>query len=594
MVNGVGNNGQNPEYVKLKGQNKKIDVNNLTGLRKTQGNEAFFNMADKNKNGIIEQDEAQVMRANILNMANGNHTLSNRETKAHFGEMGTFEAISALADQQIAYEAGKEYVETNGNTSTHYTPEEIYTRTTDRDGVVTLASDDGSQEIRYPDGSKQIVTPDGTVTSYDKDGNKTSVMHNNGHTTTFPDANTSITKNAEGQTTQTIKMTDGQIVRTDFEYQDGKTIEREYSDIGSDAPLTSITVREQTSDGHKVDTKYSTEEDMTNNRPSEVVTDAHNPTLKTVTTYTYNEDGSYSTETTNSAGEKTVKKFNADGTEITEQNENNTTEIAGTHTVVKGESITQIVKNEMAKQGITNPTPEQLREAKQEFLELNKDLVKTYNGVKEEWKGNKFFYPDDVVKIPNFVKTEAPETPDETAAPEATVTTDPQTVSETSETETNPTPTDNVEITPEMEARKQEVQDTLGSECSVEFAQDGSLVVKDKNGKILPEVTKMANGATDNDSDINLMMAHDTNESKSLDLEEYKTFITGMLADAGIEITEANRAQIDSLIAESFNSMDNIDQNKALSREELKQNAESVINQLADSINTTLDSTLVE
>lgn len=49
MVNGVGNSGQNPEYVKLKGQNKKIDVNNLTGLRKTQGNEAFFNMVDKNK-----------------------------------------------------------------------------------------------------------------------------------------------------------------------------------------------------------------------------------------------------------------------------------------------------------------------------------------------------------------------------------------------------------------------------------------------------------------------------------------------------------------------------------------------------------------
>lgn len=67
------------------------------------------------------------------------------------------------------------------------------------------------------------------------------------------------------------------------------------------------------------------------------------------------------------------------------------------HTVQKGESVTKIVTDAMKAQGFENPTHEQIKNARAEFLEANKDTVKTYNGPKAEWKGNKYFHPNDKV-----------------------------------------------------------------------------------------------------------------------------------------------------------------------------------------------------
>lgn len=525
------------DIIKIKGTDKKIDLTKLEGLQRTEQNKAIFDMVDKNKDGVINKEEARMLQGNLLTGSGGNGKLSKSEANNAYGkQMNAFEAISALADQQKAIGEGKEYIEQNGKSTTriynsNVSDEYSYRADTDENGVTTTRLNDGSQEIQHKDGSRQEIKSDGTVISYDKDGKKTSVIID-GNTTTFPDANNSITKNAEGKVIQTTSFNDGVIVRTDFEYQDGKTIERAYSDVGDNAPLTGITVKEK-KDGHNVDTKFATEEDMANNKPSEIVTDAHNPTQKTVTKFTYNEDGTYSTETTNSAGDKTVKNFNADGTEIVEPQK---PEVPTTHTVVKGESITKIVTDALAQQGIENPTPEQLKEAKKEFLEANKDLVKTYKGVKKEWHGNKFFYPDDVVKIPNFVKE------DSAAVTEGN----------TDSTVKGNNPTDeNTEVT------------------------DENTVVDNGTEVVETQLTE---------EELSFINEFDSNDSSTISKEEFTALINDQLANLPPAVAEANTEQIQTLIDEAFAKIDAQNKDSELSQAELKQNFNTAVAELTGKI----------
>ncbi|MBR6722310.1 DNA-binding protein [bacterium] len=525
------------DIIKIKGTDKKIDLTKLEGLQRTEQNKVIFDMVDKNKDGVINKEEARMLQGNLLTGSGGNGKLSKSEANNAYGkQMNAFEAISALADQQKAIGEGKEYIEQNGKSTTriynsNVSDEYSYRADTDENGVTTTRLNDGSQEIQHKDGSRQEIKSDGTVISYDKDGKKTSVIID-GNTTTFPDANNSITKNAEGKVIQTTSFNDGVIVRTDFEYQDGKTIERAYSDVGDNAPLTGITVKEK-KDGHNVDTKFATEEDMANNKPSEIVTDAHNPTQKTVTKFTYNEDGTYSTETTNSAGDKTVKNFNADGTEIVEPQK---PEVPTTHTVVKGESITKIVTDALAQQGIENPTPEQLKEAKKEFLEANKDLVKTYKGVKKEWHGNKFFYPDDVVKIPNFVKE------DSAAVTEGN----------TDSTVKGNNPTDeNTEVT------------------------DENIVVDNGTEVVENQLTE---------EELSFINEFDSNDSSTISKEEFTALINDQLANLPPAVAEANTEQIQTLIDEAFAKIDAQNKDSELSQAELKQNFNTAVAELTGKI----------
>ncbi len=560
------------DIIKIKGTDKKIDLTKLEGLQRTEQNKAIFDMVDKNKDGVINKEEARMLQGNLLTGSGGNGKLSKSEAKNMYGkQMNAFEAISALADQQKAIGEGKEYIEQNGKSTTriynsNVSDEYSYRADTDENGVTTTRLNDGSQEIQHKDGSRQEIKSDGTVISYDKDGKKTSVIID-GNTTTFPDANNSITKNAEGKVIQTTSFNDSVIVRTDFEYQDGKTIERAYSDVGDNAPLTGITVKEK-KDGHNVDTKFATEEDMANNKPSEIVTDAHNPTQKTVTKFTYNEDGTYSTETTNSAGDKTVKNFNADGTEIVEPQK---PEVPTTHTVVKGESITKIVTDALAQQGIENPTPEQLKEAKKEFLEANKDLVKTYKGVKKEWHGNKFFYPDDVVTIPKFVKEEA------TAPAEGTPV------------------EDKPEVDPALQQRQQELQAKLGDTGTVVITDDGKFEVRGPNGAVLPEATRRANESIEDNPEQGLseeeneaIATFDTDKSGTLNKAEYTATMMEEITNLGIEINDSNRAQIQNLIDEAFAKIDEENNDGELTKAELAQKGADSVAQIADRLNEIL------
>ena len=76
----------------------------------------------------------------------------------------------------------------------------------------------------------------------------------------------------------------------------------------------------------------------------------------------------------------------------------------GTHKVVKGETIHKIVTDALKEQGIEEPTDEQIKKAKRALLKENADAVQTYTGKKKEWHGNKFFFPDEELTIPDYKK----------------------------------------------------------------------------------------------------------------------------------------------------------------------------------------------
>ena len=76
----------------------------------------------------------------------------------------------------------------------------------------------------------------------------------------------------------------------------------------------------------------------------------------------------------------------------------------GTHKVVKGETIHKIVTDALKEQGIDEPTDEQIKKAKKALLEENAEAVQTYYGKKKEWHGNKFFFPDEELTIPDYKK----------------------------------------------------------------------------------------------------------------------------------------------------------------------------------------------
>lgn len=555
MVDGIGGNqSQNQNILKLKGQKKTIDLNGLVGLRQTDKNKAIFERFDHDKNGVIDQNEAKQMQL-WMNKAAGNDKISNREMNKTFGK-DTFSALSALADQQ-AVGKGKKYVEINGNKSTTIYRSNVdsehdysYTKTNHDDGSSTIVSSDGTQTIQHKDGSRDDIDKDGTIISYDAKGKKTAVIKD-GLTTTFtPDGNKSITKNADGQTVSSMELRDNKEILTKYEYSNGNTIAREYAD-GAQIP-SSIIVSGRSSENGKtttIETKYNSEDDMKNNRPSSK-TENKGLATETTTTFEYDSKGNKKVSIYSGGSKNSVTHYeNSEGKTIS-AGEYDATQ---TYTVQKGDSITQIVTNALKEQGFANPTSDQINDAKEQFMEMNKDNVRTFGG---KASGKKGFFPNDTVSIPNFKSSISDvylDNVDVTAA----------------------------KITPEMKAKRQAIQQQLGDNYDVTYAKDGSLEVRNKNGVLLERATAMANKP----SDIDIMMKSDKNSSKTLDTTEYKSFILAQLKDCGVEITDNNRAQIEQLIDKSFNDIDTIKQDRELTREELQKNSHQIISNLADEIN---------
>lgn len=555
MVDGIGGNqSQNQNILKLKGQKKTIDLNGLVGLRQTDKNKAIFERFDHDKNGVIDQNEAKQMQL-WMNKAAGNDKISNREMNKTFGK-DTFSALSALADQQ-AVGKGKKYVEINGNKSTTIYRSNVdsehdysYTKTNHDDGSSTIVSSDGTQTIQHKDGSRDDIDKDGTIISYDAKGKKTAVIKD-GLTTTFtPDGNKSITKNADGQTVSSMELRDNKEILTKYEYSNGNTIAREYAD-GAQIP-SSIIVSGRSSENGKtttIETKYNSEDDMKNNRPSSK-TENKGLATETTTTFEYDSKGNKKVSIYSGGSKNSVTHYeNSEGKTIS-AGEYDATQ---TYTVQKGDSITQIVTNALKEQGFANPTSDQINDAKEQFMEMNKDNVRTFGG---KASGKKGFFPNDTVSIPNFK-------------------------SSISDVYLNNVDVTAAKITPEMKAKRQAIQQQLGDNVDVTYAKDGSLEVRNKNGVLLERATAMANKP----SDIDIMMKSDKNSSKTLDTTEYKSFILAQLKDCGVEITDNNRAQIEQLIDKSFNDIDTIKQDRELTREELQKNAPQIISKLTDEIN---------
>ena len=490
MVKGI--NG-NENVIKLKGQKQTIDAGKLEGLKKTKKNEVIFNKFDENKDGTLDTREANNMQTWLKETA-GNTKMSKREMKKATKDKESFEALSNLAKQQKDLVENNEYTEINDRVKTHVVKDEKgiskFDETEDKEGTITEEYDDGTKKVKYKDGSYDEIDKDGTITKFNENGDKTAVIKD-GKTTTFSGNKTTV-KDEKGEIIEETEVEDGKEIKNTYEREDGKTIKRQTTN----GVLDFITVS-QTDDGHTIDTTFETEEDMKNNKPSKVVKDAQNDALKTTTTYTYLDNGNVKIEVTNAKGEVTTTYQNDKGEEIENPEEQTT------YTVQKGDSITKIVKDALKAQGIENPTPEQLRKAKAAFLEMNKDLVKIYNGVKQEWKGNKFFYPDDVVKIPRFEKPEKPEKPEQPEQPEK-----PENANEENIVKTVKIPIQDVipEITPEQldEIRKiakqpkikpAELREAIISKLDVTFDVDvnsGKIVVKDKDGKVIKEFERPA------------------------------------------------------------------------------------------------------
>lgn len=555
MVDGIGGNQpQNQNILKLKGQKKTIDLNGLVGLRQTDKNKAIFERFDHDKNGVIDQNEAKQMQL-WMNKAAGNDKISNREMNKTFGK-DTFSALSALADQQ-AVGKGKEYVEINGNKSTTIyrsnvdsKPDYSYTKTNHDDGSSTIVSSDGTQTIQHKDGSRDVIDKDGTIISYDAKDKKTSVIKD-GLTTTFtPDGNKSITKNADGQTVSSMELRDNKEILTKYEYSNGNTIAREYAD-GAQIP-SSIIVSGRSSENGKtttIETKYNSEDDMKNNRPSSKTENKGLPT-ETTTTFEYDSKGNKKVSIYSGGSKSPVTHYeNSEGKTISAGQYDATQ----TYTVQKGDSITQIVTNALKEQGFANPTSDQINDAKEQFMEMNKDNVRTFGG---KASGKKGFFPNDTVSIPNFK-------------------------SSISDVYLNNVDVTAAKITPEMKAKRQAIQQQFGDNVDVTYAKDGSLEVRNKNGVLMERATAMANKP----SDIDIMMKSDKNNSKTLDTTEYKSMILAQLKAIGIEINDKNKAQIEQLIDKSFNDIDTIKQDRELTKEELQKNAPQIISNLADEIN---------
>lgn len=529
MVDGIGGNQpQNQNILKLKGQKKTIDLNSLVGLRQTDKNKAIFERFDHDKNGVIDQNEAKQMQL-WMNKAAGNDKISNREMNKTFGK-DTFSALSALADQQ-AVGKGKEYVETNGNKSTTIyrsnvdsKPDYSYTKTNHDDGSSTIVSSDGTQTIQHKDGSRDVIDKDGTIISYDAKDKKTAVIKD-GLTTTFtPDGNKSITKNADGQTVSSMELRDNKEILTKYEYSNGNTIAREYAD-GAQIPSSIIVSGRSSENGPTttIETKYNSEDDMKNNRPSSK-TENKGLATETTTTFEYDSKGNKKVSIYSGGSKNPVTHYeNSEGKTIS-AGEYDATQ---TYTVQKGDSITQIVTNALKEQGFANPTSDQINDAKEQFMEMNKDNVRTFGG---KASGKKGFFPNDTVSIPNF---------------------------------------------------KSSISDVYLNNVDVTYAKDGSLEVRNKNGVLMERATAMANKP----SDIDIMMKSDKNNSKTLDTTEYKSMILAQLKAIGIEINDKNKAQIEQLIDKSFNDIDTIKQDRELTKEELQKNAPQIISNLADEIN---------
>ena len=566
--------------LKLKGKDgQTIDLNKLKGLKETKENEALFKKYNSNGDHIIDEKEALAMRNNLQSIA-GNGTISKREIGKHFGKEA-FEALSSLAEQQKAQkqEAGQTEKSADG-----------YTSVKNQDGSITYILDDGSKETRFPDGKKVYTKPDGSTITHTSDGNKT------------------IMRDTEGNITSTIELTkDGREIRTEYETDGNKTIARAYEGTGKDAPLDSITVSEK-QNGHNIDTKYASEEDMKNGRPSEQIRDAQNPTLKTITKFTYDAKGNIKAETTDSAGKQSIKYTDANGKEIASEQFDIPEGINGgelPEVVVEAKAPTEEAKQLRQQLAQMYGDSFEVGYAKDGTIEIrnpdgsiNENLTAQANN---QLNNNTLLagaidggvLPEVVIEA-KAPTQEAKELRQQLAQIlgdnyEVGYAKDGTLEIRNTDGSVNENLTADANVMLDKEPLREQLAQVLGDNYDVEIAQDGNFIIRDKKtGEILKEATENANdmNATTDQEDIETIMAGSDviNKDGHIDKKEYNNFINSMLESAGFEITDNNREQIQKMIENSFTSLDSINADGKVTMEELQANAKEVIQKLTDDL----------
>lgn len=166
MVDSVGKQNVN---LSIKGSKAKLNTKNLNGTLITKDTPIFMKKYDKNGDGVITNEEAEVLLADLKKAA-GNNTLSAREfEKAGFGNKSEFEKLKTSADTK----SGKTTIQ-NGDVTT--------TVTKNDDGSFSRVTHNSKKEITVASNydangrvvSQNIKTSSSSVSTaynYDKAGN---------------------------------------------------------------------------------------------------------------------------------------------------------------------------------------------------------------------------------------------------------------------------------------------------------------------------------------------------------------------------------------------------------------------------------------
>lgn len=398
MVDNMGGLNLPHNQLKIKGKDgQKIDLTKLDGLQITEKNKSLFSKFDKNNNGKIDNDEILSMASNLAKIA-GNGKISKREIEKALGQ-GSYEGLSKLADQQNSVKNDKTYTEIGEN-------------------------------------SIIDIKPDGTRIETDK---KTFNM------TEFSPSGKISVKDSRGVLISTTENKDGKIITNEYqELGNGKTCIKNFEGEKDNKTLNHIDVVDKKAN---TETIYKTEEDMKNNKPLAFIENANNPITKRTTTYTYNDDGTVSTKTIDSAEDivetttenKThgFKKTIDKNGKITLTTKDNQPITQLEFTVVEGKDI-RYQMEEMLKKYDISLTEEQKTNFEKELIKENKNpidgstpRIKTNkNGATyflKEIDGNSVTATFDLNKLNDIISTESDSPVAQDIKPTETPETDDQT-----------------------------------------------------------------------------------------------------------------------------------------------------------------------
>ena len=147
--------------------------------------------------------------------------------------------------------------------------------------------------------------------------------------------------------------------------------------------------------GHAFTIKSVTEDTVT------LINPWHPDQELTMTREEFCQNATYVTMTNTNKENAQVSNNTATNSNQTANNNPDKPVAGQTYVVPKGTSYTGMIKSALEEQGI-EPTPENIKKAKDQFEAANPGAVHIYNGKRTEWRGNKFLYTDAEVQIPKF------------------------------------------------------------------------------------------------------------------------------------------------------------------------------------------------